>query len=93
MGYTKDLWTRPESGPDGKTIRVRNERWGKGKRWLAGWIDPDGAERSKVFRTRVEADRHWAAMETQMISLSFLANRQRSANAGWDQTTCRPRAL
>jgi hypothetical protein len=24
MGYTKDLWTRPDKGPDGKTTRVRN---------------------------------------------------------------------
>jgi integrase len=64
MGYTKDLWTRPETGPDGKTIRVRNERWGKGKRWLAGWLDPNGKERSQVFKTQAEADRHWAAMET-----------------------------
>lgn len=64
MGYTKDLWTRPETGADGKITRVRNKRWGRGKRWLAGWLDPDGNEKSQVFKTQVEADRHWAAMET-----------------------------
>ena len=60
MGYTKDLWTRP--GPSG--TRVRNERWGRGKRWLACWIDPEGQERSKAFRKQAAADRHWQGMET-----------------------------
>jgi integrase len=64
MGYTKDLWTRPDKGPDGKTTRVRNARWGKGKRWLACWIDPDGREKSMAFRTQVAADKHWQGMET-----------------------------
>jgi integrase len=66
MGYTKDLWTRPQTGPDGKITRVRNARWGRGRRWLACWIDPDGKERSQVFRTQAEADRHWRAMETDI---------------------------
>ena len=64
MGYTKDLWTRPHAGPDGKTARVRNARWGRGKRWLACWIDPDGKERSQAFKVQADADRHWRAMET-----------------------------
>jgi hypothetical protein len=64
MGYTKDLWTRPQTGPDGRTIRTRNARWGKGRRWLACWKDPDGRERSQVFKIQADADRHWRAMET-----------------------------
>src|SRR5215470_1757051 len=60
MGYTKDLWTRP--GPDG--TRVRNTRWGKGKRWLACWIDPEGNEKSKAFQKQTAADKRWQAMET-----------------------------
>lgn len=64
MGYTKDQWTRPATGPDGKTTRVRNARWGKGKRWLACWIDPDGKEKSKAFAIQAAADKHWRAMET-----------------------------
>jgi integrase len=64
MGYTKDLWTRPQTTPDGKTIRVRNVRWGKGRRWLACWKDPDGKERSQAFKIQADADRHWRAMET-----------------------------
>lgn len=64
MGYTKDLWTRPQTRPDGKTIRVRTARWGNGRRWLACWTDPDGREKSKVFKIQADADRHWRAMET-----------------------------
>jgi len=58
MGYTKDLWTRPQAGPDGKTIRVRNTRWGKGRRWLACWTDPDGRERSQVFKIQARGENH-----------------------------------
>jgi integrase len=64
MGYTKDLWTRPEIGPDGKAARVRNARWGKGKRWLACWIDPEGQEKSKAFKIQAAADKYWQGIET-----------------------------
>jgi integrase len=64
MAYVKDQWTRPVRQPDGKTVRVRNSRWGRGKRWLAGWLDPQGRERSKAFNTKGAAERHGAAMET-----------------------------
>jgi integrase len=60
MGYTKDLWSRPD--PDGNG-RVHNSRWGHGKRWLACWIDPDGTEKSRAFRTQTAATVHWKAME------------------------------
>jgi integrase len=64
VGYTKDLWTRPEKQEDGKVKRVPNNRHGKGKRWLACWLDPDGQERTKAFATKTPADKYWAKMET-----------------------------
>jgi integrase len=64
MGYTKDLWTRPEQQSNGKVKRVPNNRWQKGKRWLACWLDPDGQERTKAFTTKAPADKYWAKMET-----------------------------
>lgn len=64
MGYTKDLWTRPEKQPDGKVKRVPNARWGKGKRWLACWLDPDGQERTKAFVTKTPADKYWRDQES-----------------------------
>ena len=64
MGYTKDLWTKPQKQPDGDTIRVPNTRWGKGKRWLACWQTPDGDERTKAFREKKPADKYWRDMES-----------------------------
>lgn len=65
MGYTKDLWTRPEKQPDGKTKRVPNARHGKGKRWLACWLDPDGQEKTKAFATKTPADKYWRDRESE----------------------------
>lgn len=72
MGYTKDLWTKPVKGLDGKPVllpsgkakRVPNARHGKGKRWLACWLDPEGTERTKAYANKVPADKYWAKMET-----------------------------
>lgn len=60
MGHVRDRWTDP--GPSGR--RVRNARWGAGKRWQARWTDPaTGAERAKAFTTRDEATVHLARVE------------------------------
>ncbi len=64
MGFTKDLWMRPARQPDGTVKRVKNDRWGKGKRWLAVWHNEAGRERSQAFGKKELADRHWQAMET-----------------------------
>lgn len=66
MGYTKDLWTRPEKRTDATIERVRNARWGKGKRWLACWRDPEGNERSRAFATFKAAERYWKGQETDV---------------------------
>jgi integrase len=64
VGHTKDLWTRPEEQPDGKITRIPNARYGKGKRWLACWLDPDSNERTKAFKNKALADNHWRDMES-----------------------------
>lgn len=72
MGYTKDQWTRPvrDAGGkqmvagNGKPVRENNARFGKGKRWLACWADPDGNTKTKAFEKKSEADRHWRTQET-----------------------------
>ncbi|WP_405056060.1 hypothetical protein OG474_25350 [Kribbella sp. NBC_01505] len=65
MAYVKDQWTRPVKQADGTVVRERNEkRWGKGKRWLAVWIGPEGKEVSAAFDTKTVASRHGSAMET-----------------------------
>lgn len=54
MGHVQDRWTTP--GPDGK--RARNDRWGKGKRWDANWVDFQGRRRRKAFTHKEAAQRH-----------------------------------
>ncbi len=56
VAFANDQWTKPVTQPDGKVTRERNEkRWGRGKRWLAVWTDPQGKERSRAFDTKVQA--------------------------------------
>ena len=71
MAYVKDLWTdvaRDEKGQirlndKGKPVREKNERWGRGKRWLACWLDPNGKEKSAAFAKKTEAETYAGAME------------------------------
>lgn len=52
MAHIEDLWTR--KGPEDE--RVRTARYGSGNRWRARWIEPNGTERSKTFRTKGDAE-------------------------------------
>jgi len=49
----RDRWTDP--APTGR--RVRNERWGVGRRWQARWTE-DGREHAKTFATK-DAAQTW----------------------------------
>lgn len=70
MGYVVDKWTdRPADG--GR--RVRNDRWGRGRRWLARWSDPDGRDRSKAFASKDAAEAHLVANESQARSGLWVA--------------------
>lgn len=51
MGHVRDLWTDPK--PVGARTRPRNDRWERGKRWLATW-SVDGQVRSKLSRRRMQ---------------------------------------
>ena len=44
----EDRWTRGDGEP--------SSRSGRGLRWLARYVDDEGRERSKSFRTKVEAN-------------------------------------
>lgn len=52
MAHVFDQWTKP--GPGNK--RVKTARYGKGKRWLARWVDDTAKEKSKAFAKKDEAD-------------------------------------
>ena len=51
-GHIQDRWYKTELGPDGKTRRVKTERYGSGLRYRARYIGPDGTEKSKSFPDR-----------------------------------------
>ncbi|WP_371527230.1 site-specific integrase [Streptomyces sp. NBC_01283] len=51
-GHIQDRWfkTENETDADGKTTRVKTDRHGKGLRYRARYVGPDGTEKSKSFR-------------------------------------------
>ncbi|MFD7527777.1 tyrosine-type recombinase/integrase [Streptomyces sp. NPDC059849] len=51
-GHIQDRWFKNETPPDGKTIRVRSDRYGLGLRYRARYVGPDGTEKSKSFPDR-----------------------------------------
>jgi integrase len=66
VGFTKDLWHTTTTDAEGNKVKVRSDRYGKGKRWLAVWHEPDGRERSTAFGRKTDADRHWPGQETDV---------------------------
>lgn len=67
MAYVRDQWTKVVKQPDGSVNRERNEkRWGRGKRWLAMWLDPYGKEKSRAFSSKTRADKYASEMETDV---------------------------
>lgn len=68
MAHVEDRWTAP--GPTGK--RVRTDRWGRGSRWLAVWVEPDGRRRKRAFDTRDAADDHLAQVRTHQLSGTYI---------------------
>ena len=67
MAFTKDLWWRKVKHPDGTVTKEKTARHGNGKRYLAVWKDPDGNEKSRAFKRKIDADNHGDAMETDKI--------------------------
>lgn len=54
MAHTEDRWRKV--GPEGR--KVKTDRDGKGLRWLAVWVEPDGKRRKKGFATKDAAQAH-----------------------------------
>ncbi|MFF3060658.1 tyrosine-type recombinase/integrase [Streptomyces sp. NPDC057909] len=67
-GHIQDRWYKTETDADGKTVRVKSDRHGKGMRYRARYVGPDGAEKSKSFpdgKKRL-AEKWLSAVETDM---------------------------
>ncbi|MEV6311478.1 site-specific integrase [Streptomyces sp. NPDC051840] len=51
-GHIQDRWFKNETTTDGKTTRVKTDRYGLGLRYRARYIGPDGTEKAKSFPDR-----------------------------------------
>ncbi|MFE2685554.1 tyrosine-type recombinase/integrase [Streptomyces mirabilis] len=67
-GHIQDRWFRAETGPDGKSVKVKTDRYGTGLRYRARYIGPDGTERSKSFpdKQKRKAEQWLANIEADM---------------------------
>ncbi|MFR9800429.1 tyrosine-type recombinase/integrase [Streptomyces sp. MS06] len=67
-GHIQDRWYRAEKGPNGKSVKVKTDRYGTGMRYRARYVGPDGSEKSKSFpdgKKRL-AEKWLSAIETDM---------------------------
>ncbi|WP_394378521.1 hypothetical protein [Saccharopolyspora spinosa] len=69
MADIDDRWHR--TGPDGKPERT--DRYGIGARWLVRWRDPDGRQRKKSFRRKVDAEQYATTIEHGLLSGTYIA--------------------
>ncbi|MFG3267012.1 tyrosine-type recombinase/integrase [Streptomyces bobili] len=51
-GHVQDRWYKTETGPDGKPVKVKTDRYGSGLRYRARYVGPDGTEKSRSFPDR-----------------------------------------
>lgn len=63
MAHVGDLWFSSTTGADGKLVKIKTARHGKGKRWLASWIGPDGKPKTKAFEKKLDAERFITSIE------------------------------
>ncbi|MFI8179751.1 site-specific integrase [Actinacidiphila glaucinigra] len=48
-GHIQDRWYTTKTGPDGKAVKVKTDRYGVGLRYRARYVGPDGTEKSQSF--------------------------------------------
>ncbi|WP_274558567.1 tyrosine-type recombinase/integrase [Streptomyces spiramyceticus] len=51
-GHVQDRWYKTETTADGRTVRVKSDRYGIGLRYRARYVGPDGTEQSKSYPDR-----------------------------------------
>lgn len=73
-GHIQDRWYKTVAGPHGKPVKVKTNRYGKGSRYRARYIGPDGTEKSKSFpdRQKRRAEEWLAQTEADMLRGQYL---------------------
>jgi len=61
----EDRWSKVDGTPSAKH--------GKGSRWRARWVDADGDEQEKLFRTKVEATKFLAEVTSSIVTGTYVA--------------------
>ncbi len=77
MGYVADRWhlARPPAGAKEcgeHKGKVASSAHGQGKRWQARYLDPDGIERTSLWRTKPEAEKEITKQESAKLSGSWV---------------------
>lgn len=67
MAHIQDRW---EKTTDGR--RIRTDRYGKGRRWRARYLDPDGNERNKTFARKADAERFLASVTSDVLRGAYV---------------------
>ncbi|ELP71095.1 site-specific integrase [Streptomyces turgidiscabies] len=73
-GHIQDRWYKTDTDTNGKTRRVKSDRFGAGLRYRARYIGPDGTERSKSFPDRQKrlAEQWLTGIEADMNSGHYI---------------------
>lgn len=67
MASVEDRWHHEVEMPDGRTEKQQTDRYGKGKRWLVRWREPDGRPRKMSFEKKAQAEAHKALVEADKL--------------------------
>ncbi|WP_040795543.1 tyrosine-type recombinase/integrase [Nocardia higoensis] len=76
--YTTVVEVDPDTGKKTKKKVKSEERFGRGKRWRARYVDPSGVERSRSFGTKVEAQRYLDREVTTKVTTGTWVDPDRS---------------
>ncbi len=67
MAHVTDRWTVTRNGK-----KVRTDRYGRGLRWQATWLDERGDERTKSFELKVDAEAHLATLKADQLRGTYI---------------------
>jgi integrase len=81
-GHIQDRWFKNETTPDGKTVKVKSDRYGTGLRYRARYVGPDGTEKSKSF-----PDGHKRVAEKWLAHIESDMSRGQYVDPGAAKTT------
>ncbi|CAM5585009.1 Site-specific integrase OS=Streptomyces alboniger OX=132473 GN=CP975_24090 PE=4 SV=1 [Streptomyces alboniger] len=74
-GHIQDRWYKVETGPGGKSVKVKTDRFGVGLRYRARYVGPDGSEKSKSFpdKQKRKAETWLSNIEADMSRGDYIA--------------------